>query len=201
MPLFKKHKLGQPNVDQIERSKSYYDQKYEHKYHIENYYPIFDKVLEFIKLQNHESSVLDIGCGIGECARRLKEIGFHNYFGFDLSESAIREAKKRVPEWSDKFKVHNVYELDSLKFPYDIAIAIEVLEHIQDLKFIQILKPGTILIGSVPNYWSSNNEHLRVYPNKFHIWNRFRPYMKIHQWHKHSFNKYRFIHTFVATIK
>jgi len=201
MPLFKKHKLGAPNVDKVERSKSYYDQKYEKEYHIENYYPIFDKVMDFISTESKETPILDIGCGIGECARRLKESGYQSYLGFDLSESAIREAKKRVPEWENNFQIHNVYEMNDLSFPYKIAIAIEVLEHIQDLKLLKILKPGTIIIGSIPNYWSSNNEHLRVYPNKFHIWWRFRPYMTIHKWHKHSFNKYRFIHTFIATIK
>jgi len=205
MILYKKEqRLGKPNIEQIEQKAKHYDKIYTTNYHIENYRPIYDKVIEYISKYNNQNelAILDIGCGIGELATRLKEvIDKNNYLGFDFSSLGLKKAKERNPEWRDRFLEHDIYNIDKLSFNYDIAVALEVLEHIQDLTLINGLKSGTLFIGSVPNYWSSNNEHLRVYSSKFYIWKRFRKKMSFKEWHKHKLNKHRFIYVFIAEIR
>jgi|GEM_PF-5604478 len=204
MILKKRKKIGPPNEDGIEQTADYYSKIYMKPYPKENYDPIFNKVMDCIsKLDVKNCRVLDIGCGIGELARRLREKGFRaeQYFGFDFSEKGIQVARQNNMEWSHRFYVHNCYNLDKIRFDYDLAVAIEVLEHIQDLKVLPKLKTGAFFIGSVPNFWASGNAHLRVYPNKNFIRKRFNPYLEFRDWHRHRYNKYRFIYTFLAEKK
>ena len=198
-----KKRLGPVNTERIDQTKDYYEKKYEHPYPIENYIPIFNKSIDFLKELDIEKScnILDIGCGIGELGALIKNAGFNNYLGFDISGTGLEKAKERVPHWKDKFIKFDAYKIDELNYNYDITMAIEVLEHIQDFKLINNLKTGTKLIASVPNYWSSNNEHLRVYPSKFYIWKRYRKKMKFIKWYKYKLNKHRFMYIFSAEIK
>jgi SAM-dependent methyltransferase len=41
-----------------------------------------------------ESSVLEIGCGEGSLLRRLKQVGYRNYTGIDISEFAIGKCRQ-----------------------------------------------------------------------------------------------------------
>ena len=63
-----KKRLGPVNTERIEQTKEYYEKKYENSYPIENYIPIFNKSIDFLKELDIEKScnILDIGCGIGE---------------------------------------------------------------------------------------------------------------------------------------
>ena len=200
----KRKKIGSPNKDGIEQTADYYSKIYMKPYSMENYDPIFNKVMDYIaKLDVKDCHILDIGCGIGELARRLREKGFkaEQYSGFDFSEKGIQIARQNNKEWSHRFFVHNCYHLDKIRFDYDLAVAIEVLEHIQDLQVLPKLKRGAFFIGSVPNFWASSNAHLRVYPSKNFIRRRFNPYLEFRDWHRHRYNRYRFIYTFLAEIR
>ena len=198
----KKSNLGKPNKKGREQTQKYYEEKYITPYHIDVYKPVFKKSLRILNMlkPTKDVGILDVGCGMGEFAKYLRKESFTNYLGFDISTSGIDLAKKRIPEWDEKFIVHSAYELEDIDFDYKVVVAIEVLEHINDLKFISQLKSGTLLIGSVPNYWSSNDEHLRVYPNKLNIWWRFKKYMSFKTLYKHKWNRYRFVHIFSAQI-
>jgi len=53
-------------------------------------------------------SALVIGCGLGDDAEQLAEWGFQTT-GFDISETAIRAAKKRFPETAVEFCVADLF--------------------------------------------------------------------------------------------
>ena len=131
----------------------------------------------------------------------LIKSGYTNYSGIDISVSGIQAARARLPEWAASFTQGNAYQLGAAGQSAEIIIAVEVLEHIDDLKFIHTLKAGTLLIASVPNYWSSNNEHLRIYKSRNHIKWRFRHVLKFESWAKIHRTKTRNIYVFTARVK
>jgi SAM-dependent methyltransferase len=51
-------------------------------------------VLSYITYLRPESSVLEIGCGEGILLRRLKQVGYRNYTGIDISEFVIRRCQQ-----------------------------------------------------------------------------------------------------------
>lgn len=114
--------------------------------------------------------VLEIGCGTGALLLDLKHLGF-DVTGLDTSEQArkisgellkghdISVATSPLPEWKGRF---------------DVILACEVLEHIEDdtaalEEWCQWLKPGGTLIITVPAHqylWNENDVwagHFRRY--------------------------------------
>lgn len=88
--------------------------------------------------------VLDVGCGRGELAKRLRASG-HDVVGVDTSEEAIRTARRagidaRVAEWP-KFD----------EAPFDVVIFSRSLHHMAQLdaavaRARELLKPGGKII-------------------------------------------------------
>lgn len=76
-------------------------------------------------------SVLDVGCGDGYLCSILKgRIGI--VFGIDMSETRIKRVKKRFK--GIDFRVGNITALPYKANSFDLVIAVEVLEHIPNLK-------------------------------------------------------------------
>lgn len=66
-------------------------------------------------------SVIDIGCGLGDNARWLAEQGF-KVTAFDLSATAIKWARTRLPDSKVDFSVQNLFSLsDEWKGKYDLV--------------------------------------------------------------------------------
>jgi 2-polyprenyl-3-methyl-5-hydroxy-6-metoxy-1,4-benzoquinol methylase len=108
------------------------------------------------KLPNKKNiKILDIGCGNGKYLNILKEFGFNNLFGIDISKQKIEIAKKSMP---------TVKCIDAVKFlkksnqKYDVILIIDVLEHIDldetfqliDLVYKSLNNYGKVII-QVPN--------------------------------------------------
>ncbi len=158
-----------------EKQAGYYNQIYGRGYDTERYYPIYEQLAKMI-MKYDAPRVLELGCGIGDLAKMLIEKGVE-YRGFDFSEEAVRQSQKRVP--TGNFCVGNVYDAEFYKpQDYTCCLAVEVLEHVEDLEVIRNIPAGVRLVASVPNY--DDPAHLRVYTDpKKDIIERFHPLLHV----------------------
>jgi SAM-dependent methyltransferase len=132
----------------------------------------FMKLFNDLKLPN-DSKVLDAGCGKGEIAYTLAR-NFRQFrvVGYD---------KKRSPYW-DLFSGSNLqFDVRDLqtgqlgKSEFDMIYSIDVLEHIQNNRFVlsslaQALKPGGILIILMPSLHDSKLLFGRRFYKSFEDW-------------------------------
>jgi SAM-dependent methyltransferase len=115
--------------------------------------------------------ILEVGASTGTNLRLLRELGFRNVTGLDLSEEAIRhsEAKGLGP-------VHRG-DICDLPFPersFELVLATDVIEHVADddlalREVARVLTPGGRLLLTVPAFpsiWGLQDEvgkHFRRY--------------------------------------
>lgn len=154
------------------------DLTYEAKYHqLEEQHWWFasrrDAVYDLINTMNLPASaaILEIGCSGGPLMQRLRTAGYKDVTGIDLSTSAIELAQARgVPHVS----VMDGAALEFADGRFDVVIASDVLEHIEDeskalREWTRVLKPGGKLLVFVPAHaylWSEHdvvNHHFRRY--------------------------------------
>ncbi|MGC8742910.1 MAG: methyltransferase domain-containing protein [Verrucomicrobiia bacterium] len=147
------------------------------KTHAHNYIlPVILKVIANTKISKN-SLILDAGCGGGYVLNELFKKGYKNIYGFDLSESGIKIARKEYAEINDRFEKHDCY-LENLpsSFPkanYDIVLSVEVIEHLYDPKLYlrninYWLKKDGILIITTPYHGYIKNLVLSV----FNAWDK-----------------------------
>ena len=103
-----------------------------------------------------QTTILDIGCGTGNIAQPLAALGY-NVHGIDIHEGSIEAARKKNLFSHAKFDTANLQDVDLSRF--DALILSEVLEHVVEaekmLAYVASnLKPGALLILTVPNGWS-----------------------------------------------
>ena len=107
---------------------------------------------------------LDVGCGDGaRYGLRMQESGVEMH-GVDISEVAVQEARQRGID-AQVASLANPLPFDDGSF--DVAICLEVLEHLVDPEYVvreisRVLKPGGRALLSVPNaaYWTTRVELL-----------------------------------------
>lgn len=134
------------------------------------WFKVRDNLLKDIakKYFKSKSLILDFGCNYGHATKLLQDLGF-DALGTDVSTEAI--------EYGRSLGTPNLF-LDSEKsFPvnyFDAAIALDVLEHIEDDKkalahIYSVVKPGGTIVVMVPAYmflWGVQDEishHFRRY--------------------------------------
>ncbi len=76
-----------------------------------------------IGINNKKSKILDFGCAVGFLLDGLKNCGYENIYGFDISDWAISIT-------SNKHQTLSYNECNGEKF--DITFALDVLEHMTD---------------------------------------------------------------------
>ena len=99
-----------------------------------------------------ETTVLDVGCGIGGSSRILARDYSFNVTGVTISPEQVRRAKELTPE--DVNANFLVGDAMSLSFPdesFDVVWSIETNPHIPDKdsyarELLRVLKPGGILV-------------------------------------------------------
>lgn len=126
-------------------------------------------VLELVKKykpNNSNMNILEIGCGTGEIAQSLNEFG--KIYVNDISATALDYCKQKGIEnvIEGDISIMNLTEYENY---FDIVLALDVLEHIQDdeetiRKIYKLLKPNGLFIINVPAYkflWSGHDEALQ----------------------------------------
>jgi SAM-dependent methyltransferase len=152
------------------------DEAYELKYHVqEEKHWWFESrrniIINLLKKTDRNSTILEIGCSGGQLIQALNRRGFKNVQGIDISQQAIDLCRQK--------DIHDVFVMDGSKpafgdGQFDIVIASDVLEHIEDeqkalKEWNRILKPAGKLIVFVPAFkilWSKHDEanhHYRRY--------------------------------------
>ena len=106
--------------------------------------PRYALIAGYIRKFKRDGTVLDAGCGQGILFDYL-DAGSIAYSGFDVSEAAIAEARRRAP--GGQLSVCNVEEYQTDRTTtFDVIIFNEVLPHVEDPigtldRFVNILNP------------------------------------------------------------
>lgn len=69
--------------------------------------------------------ILDVGCGRGSVIKFLKEAGYHNVVGVDISSEMVEITRKQGHE------SYNLQELEGKNMFFDLIIFSHVIEHIK----------------------------------------------------------------------
>ena len=106
--------------------------------------------LEALSLDRPE--ILDVGCGTGFYTRSLAEFGPTT--GIDLSPESISRAAQQFPEVT--FYAGNYYEFSLPDAHFDVVVAQEVIEHVEDqpafvARTARLLKPHGHFLFSCTN--------------------------------------------------
>jgi SAM-dependent methyltransferase len=128
-------------------------------------------IFNLIKKNSENSKIIEIGCSGGPLLIFLQKKGFYNITGIDISKKAIEICKKRGLQ---NVRIADGIDLDFENDSFDIIIASDVLEHINDegkaiIEWHRILKRDGILIIFVPAFqflWSGHDiihHHFRRY--------------------------------------
>ena len=113
----------------------------------------------FKQLPNGNSKILDVGCGTGLSGLALKEAGFSNIDGCDLSEKMLEKAE-RLEIYNRLFACDlNIPPIDATDEEYDALTAVGVFsfghvlaEAIDEL--LRVVKPGApLVIGLNDHYY------------------------------------------------
>jgi SAM-dependent methyltransferase len=113
--------------------------------------------------------IIDIGCGDGRLGSFLGDKSRLNYLGIDISQNAIAFASIFNP-----LGRYSCARPSDIKEKFDVAVAIEVLEHIPDETLPQfladirgVLKPDGVFIVTVPTTVRKvHPKHFRHYNEK-----------------------------------
>ena len=126
---------------ETDNSESFYDNSFYNDH--EKYRNVYNFLGELIYVSFNPKSVIDLGCGAAFLLERLKALGVKKVCGIDGSESA----KNSWPEhMKDVLKVQDLLKFDS-KERYDVAVCMEVAEHIPGDKASRIVKRVTDSAG------------------------------------------------------
>ena len=115
--------------------------------------------------------VLDVGCGPGQIAEMLKDMGIRSYAGFDFSPKRIEWAQANSPQF--RFELADAYSTTLFDdVPYDAVVCTEFLEHVdRDLAVLERIRPGTRFLGTVPDF--GGGSHVRFFRSSEEVEERY----------------------------
>jgi len=131
--------------------------------------------------------ILDIGCGAGILCEPLARLGA-NVLGADPSEKNIAAAKLHAEqsELAIDYRVTTAEALADADERFDIVLAMEVVEHVADVKLFvrrcaEMVQPGGLMIAATINRTLKSfalaivgaEYVLRWLPRGTHQWNKF----------------------------
>ena len=89
------------------------------------------------------ASVLDVGCGLGTWLAAFAELGVTDFLGID--GDYVDRAKLKIP--ADRFRAVNLAEPPALGRTFDLAVCLEVAEHLPEKSSPKLVK---LLTESAP---------------------------------------------------
>ena len=126
------------------------------------YYFFHEILLGLLRRQiDADSALLDIGCGAGILAEVTHD-KVKKYTGIDISQERIRQAEERIKFDNCSFEVQDAQHLTFCDSSFDIAVAIEVIEHVPDTdSFLRginrvLVKGGTLIVSTPTNLFFKN---------------------------------------------
>ncbi|HDY90115.1 MAG TPA: class I SAM-dependent methyltransferase [bacterium] len=159
------------------------DPSYDVHYTKSVYYTMWLEVMKLVQTYAKNTIIMDAGCGTGQFAQMLRENGYTKYIGMDFSEVAIQKAKEKFD--SNSSITFICYDVNEGMGQCNLLIALEFLEHIDDLIFLKDYT-DTDIIFTVPDFdnpahvqYFSNEESIRIY-YKNHI--EFESITKFHKY-------------------
>lgn len=176
---YAKRLLGKPTVPPVRGTAdaAWYDEAYRvlPKYHDpfwrSHYYPIWTVIVDRVRRQQLRR-VVDIGCGPGQFAAMLFQMGeIQQYDGLDFSAHAVEIAKTACPQ--GRYHVDDATTTDLCRMtPHDVVICMEVLEHVErDDQVISRFQPGIRAICTVPNF--DYQSHVRYFTTTAQVQDRY----------------------------
>lgn len=145
--------------------------KYADPYWRSHYYPVWTPIVDRVR-RDHLRRVVDIGCGPGQFAQMLFDMGdITQYDGLDFSEHAVRMAREACPK--GRFVVGDATQTRlCFDTPHDVVICMEVLEHVpDDVGVIGHFQPGVRAICTVPNF--DYDSHVRFFQSTQQVVDRY----------------------------
>ena len=123
--------------------------KYMHDEKLHNSKSPMTIVGELLSLIPKPNSVVDFGCGIGTFVRAFKNVGVKDVLGLDgkwVDEDLLYKYIK-----PSEFKKVNLEKKVKLDKKYDLAISLEVAEHLMEIgSYILITKAKGITVTFLP---------------------------------------------------
>jgi len=110
--------------------------------------------------------ILDAACGLGYGSAILAtETQANRVIGVDVSPTAIEYANINFSDSHLSYAVQDVQNMDISDNMFDVVVSFETIEHIPNPKQLineiaRVLKPGGVIIASIPNDWGVNQHHL-----------------------------------------
>ena len=161
-----------------EKSENYYDAVYaksqEYRKAPEDciYFELWKKALDLIR---YNDNILELGCGAGHFASMLEnKFPKIKYYGVDFSLQALMIAKMQSRL---EFVLRDIYETELYDLDYNTVVALEVFEHIDDLRVLGEIRSGVKLICTLPDF--DDPAHLVYFASIEEIIQRYRAHLQI----------------------
>lgn len=123
------------------------------------------EVLNKIIQDENIETVIEFGCGDGA---QLGLLNIKNYIGVDVSETVIKQIKKKFKD-DDTKKFFLVHEYDQEKPRAELALSLDVIYHlIEDDVFNQYMSQLFSSAEKIVIIYSSNHEELTKFPHVRH---------------------------------
>jgi 2-polyprenyl-3-methyl-5-hydroxy-6-metoxy-1,4-benzoquinol methylase len=97
--------------------------------------------------------ILDVGCGQGVLAERLKRVPYERYVGVDISQAAIAQAERERPDPRNAYLTADATKFETAE-RFDLIVFNECLYYMEDpaalvRHYLRFLAPGGWIIVSM----------------------------------------------------